>query len=346
MYRRRFATTCLAAAAALLGGAALAQQPLEIRIGAAQATDHAPVFAAVERGIFARHGLTARVVMYPTGVEMINGLLAGAQDVNVMGSIAFLAGVANGQPLVLIGHLHGDALRDNYADNNSIVVRAGSSIGEIRALRGKRIGLPRGTGAEAYLLGILGQNNIAASDVTIVNIGPANLVTSLRQGDIDAMAMWEPVASVAELRVPGAVRLLEGGCTTCYDPGAVLTSRPVIAQRAEQLRRFWLAFAEAEQWVRQNFDAAAEINMRWIQGTDLDIMKSAIRRSRYDPRLSRLTGATYNARTIPMLVADRRLPRSFDSNTSIDAQFYLNVERTAPQFFSDLPPIPEAQRMQ
>src|SRR5258705_12874145 len=114
MIRSALAATfsALAGLAMLAAGASpvLAQQPLAIRVGAAQASDHAAVFAAVERGIFARHGLNARVVMYPTGVEMINGLLADAQEVNVMGSIPFLAGVANGQPLVLIGHLHGDPL--------------------------------------------------------------------------------------------------------------------------------------------------------------------------------------------------------------------------------------------
>lgn len=343
MIRRTFLAGLVALAAA---APASAQQAIDIRVGAAQSSDHAAVFAAVERGIFARHGLNARVVMYPTGVEMINGLLAGAQEVNVMGSIPFLAGIANGQPLVLIGHLHGDALRDNYADNNSIIVRGAANIADIRGLRGKRIGLPRGTGAEGYLLGILSQNGMSPSDVTLINIGPPNLVTGLRQGDVDAIAMWEPVASAAELRVPGASRLLAGGCNSCYDPGTVLTARSVIAQNAEALRRFWLAFAESEQWVRQNFDAAAEINMRWIQGVDLDIMKSAIRRSRYDPRVSRLTGATYNARTIPALLADRRLPRTVDANTAIDPQFYLHAQRTAPQFFADLPPIPEAQRFQ
>src|SRR5262245_703285 len=220
MFRRTILATVIAAASwAAIPLVAGAQQPLDIRVGAAQASDHAAVFAAVERGIFARHGLNARVVMYPTGVEMINGLLAGAQEVNVMGSIPFLAGVANGQPLVLIGHLHGDALRDNYADNNSIVVRAGSGITDVRGLRGKRVGLPRGTGAEGYLLGILSQNSMSPNDVTLVNIGPPNLVTGLRQGDVDAIAMWEPVASAAELRVPGATRILAGGCNSCYDPG-------------------------------------------------------------------------------------------------------------------------------
>jgi NitT/TauT family transport system substrate-binding protein/sulfonate transport system substrate-binding protein len=48
--------------------------------------------------------------MYPTGVEMINGLMAGAQEVNLMGSIPFLAAISNGLPLMLIAHLHGDPL--------------------------------------------------------------------------------------------------------------------------------------------------------------------------------------------------------------------------------------------
>ena len=95
--------------------------PLPLKIGAANATDHAAAFIGVERGIFAKHGLDAKIVMYQTGPEMINGLLNGAQDVNIMGSIPFLAGVSRDQPLVLIGHLHGDATRQYYADNNSIV---------------------------------------------------------------------------------------------------------------------------------------------------------------------------------------------------------------------------------
>ena len=107
--KRRTLLASLALATALATHAVAQQAPLPIKIGAANATDHAAAFIGVERGIFAKHGLDAKLVMYQTGVEMINGLLSGAQEVNIMGSITFLAGVSNGQPLVLIGHLHGDA---------------------------------------------------------------------------------------------------------------------------------------------------------------------------------------------------------------------------------------------
>ena len=109
-------------AAASLSFAAFAQStPISFKIGAAGATDHAPAFVGFERGIFAKHGLDVKVVMYETGVDMLNGLLSGAQDVNIMGSVPFLAGVSRGQPLVLIGHLHNDALSASYSSNVSIV---------------------------------------------------------------------------------------------------------------------------------------------------------------------------------------------------------------------------------
>lgn len=326
---------------------ALAQAALPIRIGAANATDHAPAFIGVEKGIFAKHGLDAKIVMYQSGPEMINGLLNGQQDVNIMGSIPFLAGVSRGQPLVLIGHLHGDATRQYYADNNSIVATPSSGIREkdIRALSGKKIGLPRGTGAEGYLLGVLAENGMKVGDLTLINIQPASQVSALAQGQVDAIAAWEPWATSAVARVPGAVRVTSGGCQSCYDPGSILTTRDTIQNNAETLRRFMVAFAEAEQWLRQNFDQAAEINTRWVTGVDLDIMKQAIRRSNYDLRLSRNTLEGYEKKAIPLLVADKRMAASIDPATVVDAQFCKYVETAFPQFFSDLPPIPADRRL-
>lgn len=337
----------IAAGAAMLGTAPAWAQPLEIKIGAANATDHAAAFIGVEKGIFAKHGLDAKLVMYQTGVEMINGLVNGAQDVNIMGSIPFLAGVSNGLPLVLIGHLHGDATRDYYADNNSIVSKPGTGVeaGKLETLVGKKVGLPRGTGAEGYLLGVLQAAKIPVDKLTLVNIKPSDQPTALRQGDVDAIAAWEPWATTTALRVPDAFRVVSGGCETCYDPGSILTTRQVIANKSEQLRRFMVAFAEAHQWLRENFDAAAEINMRWIQGVDIDIMKEAIRRSHYDLRISKNDYMGYSEKTIPMLLADKRMAKKIAPQDVIDPQFYLHVEKTAPQLFSDLPPIPADRKL-
>jgi len=344
----RFILLLLIGALVVLGSPSAAPaQALQIRIGAAGATDHAPVFAGVEKGIFAKHGLDAKVIMYPTGVEAINGLLAGAQEVNVMGSVPFLAGVSNGLPLMLIGHLHGDPNRTEYTDNTSIVAapKSGIKAGDVKALKGKRVATPFGAGGEGYLLGMLAQNGLKPSDITMLNVKPSDLVTALRNGDADAIAIWEPWASTATVQVPGSVRVAAGACQGCYDPGTILTTKQVIAEKPEVLKRFMVAFAEAQQWVRQNFDAAAEINMRWIPGVELDVMKMAIRRSNYDSRMSKYTHDMYVEKAIPFLLGQKRLKQSFDPAIAIDVQFYLYAEKTAPQFYADLPPIPEAIRL-
>lgn len=333
----------VAALLAVSGVTASAQDMIDIRIGAATASDHAPGFAALERGLFAKHGLNAKIVMYPTGVEMINGLMAGAQEVNLMGSIPFLAAISNGLPLMLIAHLHGDPLGDSYSTGHSIVAgpNAGVAAGDVKALAGKRIGLPRGTGAEGYLLGHLKSNGMSADDVELVNIKPADLPTALAQGDVDAIAIWEPWPSTAVVNVPGAVRVVDGGCDSCYIPAAILTTKQVIADQPEALRRFMAAFAEAQQWVRNNFDEAAEINMRWIPGIDLAVMKEAIRQAGYDHRISKLTNKGYQEKTMPSLVAGGKLKEVFDASPNIDPQFYLYVEENFPEYYADLPPLPE-----
>lgn len=334
-------------------GATVAVAQLErlpIKIGASTGIEHVIAFIGVEQGVFAKHGLDAKLVMYTSGVEMINGLISGAQDINIMGSIPFLAGASRGQPLVLIGHLSGDALAKSYSSHYSIVTAAGTpntgiKEGDIKALKGKKIGLARGTGAEAYLLGLLSANGMKDSEVTIVNVAAANQATALRQGDVEAVSAWEPFGSQVSMRVPNAYRVISGSCDACYDPGAILTTRGAIASKAEQLRRFTVAFAEAQQILRKNYDAAADINMRWIPGVDLDVMKVSIRRTVYDMRLSKNSVDGYNEKTIPMLVADKRMAMKLDAMTIVDPQFYKHVEATAPQFFSDLKPIPADRRL-
>src|SRR5262245_20255897 len=59
----------IALATGLLSGPGWPQAPIELKIGAGTASDHAPGFVGIERGIFAKHGLNAKIIMYPTGVE-------------------------------------------------------------------------------------------------------------------------------------------------------------------------------------------------------------------------------------------------------------------------------------
>lgn len=338
-----FFAVLLALSAPAIGHA----QTMPIVIGAAQADNHAPVFVGIEKGFFAAAGLDAKVILYPTGVEMVNGQLNGAQTVSVLGTGPFLAGLANGFPLVMIATLHGNPLADSYSDNQAIVASAASGIaaGDLKALAGKRIALPFGTDAQTYLANLLVQAGVPAKEVQLVNGPPATLATALGNGDVAAVSVWEPWSSIVIQNVKGSRRVIEGGCSACFMPGTVLTSRPVIRKDKVALQRFVVAFARAAQWVRQHNDEAAEIDTHWIQGVSAAVLRASLRHSRFDPRISKLTVAGFAEKSVPQMLAAHELRRSVDPSKAIDPEFILAAERDAPQYFSDLPPIPANERL-
>ena len=324
---------------------AIAEDVRDLRVGVLETTDHAAVFIALEKGYFAQHGLDAKIVIYPTGVEMINGQLSGQHDVSTMGSIPFLAGVSRGQPLRLIGLLHGDPTRNSYAAQHSLVSTIdGADATSLDALKGTRVGLPRGTGSEGYFLGVLEAAGLSADDVRLLNIKPADLTIALKQGHVETIAGWEPWASTAVRRVDNAQRIISDNCEDCFDPGTLLTTAPILEEKREELKRFLTAFAQAQQSLRGDYEGATEIVGHWVSGVDDDILLEAVQRTSPDMRLSRNVLVGYNDRVIPLLAQEGRIPQEFDAASAIDASLQREVQEAFPEYFSDLPAISKADQ--
>jgi sulfonate transport system substrate-binding protein len=324
---------------------ASAQSPglLPIKIGVSTSSEFVVIYYGVESGIFAKHGLDCKPVSYASGVEMVTGLIAGAQEVNTMGSLPFLSGLTRGFPIMLIGHLHGDPVSSAYAPNQSIVAgpKLKAKQGDFQSLVGKTVGLPRGASAEGYLRGIMRQNKIADDQYKLVNLTPPNMIASLRGGDVDAIAVWEPWAEGCVRGVEGSARIALGGCDSCYDPGTILTTKAVIADKAEELRRAMVAIAECQQWVRANkTGAAVDVAMRWIPGLTPDAWRAGIPIVNYDQRISKRTLENYVGKTVPDLKSMGVIRSEPDVKAAIDPQFTEHAQQKAPQFFSDLPAIP------
>ena len=79
-----------------------------------------------------------------------------------------------------------------------IVGRKSAGIRRIADLKGKRITTPRNTSAHYYLVKMLATAHLAETDVTLVNVTPVTeMSTALKDGRVDAIAMWEPEAERA-----------------------------------------------------------------------------------------------------------------------------------------------------
>ena len=323
---------------------ALAQQ---LRVAVTSAAENAPFFAAVERGLFSQAGLDVKVDVMPSGVEISNALASGTVDVGLFGTYPFLTAVARGVPVVLIGHTWNSALKNPQSEILSVIARPGAGVpeGDLSKLKGKKIGVTRGAGGEPYIAGLLGQVGLSLDDVTLVNTAPSNMATALANKDADVIASWEPWPSAALTKVPGAYKVIYGGCQSCYDAGTVVTTRSAIADKPKQLEQFILGYAQGQAWARANRDEAARIAVRWIPGMDAETLMLAFKTLPVDVRLSKNTVDGYNQYSIPLLVSQKRIPQAFDAAKSVDNRFVAAAIKADPSAFADLKEIPAAQRL-
>jgi ABC-type nitrate/sulfonate/bicarbonate transport system substrate-binding protein len=263
------------AAAALLVAFVAGADPL--RVAVTSAAENAPFFSAMEQGTFSKLGLDVKVDVMPSGVEISNALASGSVDVGLFGTFPFLTAVARGVPVVLIGHTWNNALNNPQSEILSVIARPDSGVkaGDLKSLKGKKVGVTRGAGGEPYIVGLLKQVGLDRDDVTLVNTAPSQMATALANKDADVITSWEPWPSAALTKVPGAYKVIYGGCKSCYDAGTVVTTRTAIAAKAPELQKFILGYAQAQAWTRAHRDEAAKISTRWIPGLDEATLKLA-----------------------------------------------------------------------
>jgi NitT/TauT family transport system substrate-binding protein/sulfonate transport system substrate-binding protein len=181
--------------------------------------------------------------------------------------------------------------------------------------------------------------------MTLVNTAPSNMATALANKDADAIASWEPWPSAALTKVPGAYKVIYGGCQSCYDAGTIVTTKTAIAEKAKQLELFILGYAQGGVWVRANRDEAAKLSTRWIPGMDAETLTLALKNLPLDVRLSKNTVEGFRQYSIPLLVSQKRVPQAFDPAPSIDNRFVAAAMKADPAAFADLKEIPPAQRL-
>jgi len=138
--------------------------------------------------------LVAADKIYPGEISVINGgipaVVSGMVDV-----------ATNAETQLLRQSVDDPGLRVVFTVAESfyrIVARKSAGIHRIADLKGKRITTPRNTSAHYFLVKMLNTERLSETDVTLVNINPVTeMSTALKEGRVDAVAMWEPEAERA-----------------------------------------------------------------------------------------------------------------------------------------------------
>ena len=270
---------CLLVMSSLLlwTGAASAQTKMTI------ATGVDPVFSAYyvaqQEGLFKKHGLDVRINTGPSGSAMVSFLING-QIESAFGSE--IAGVSN----------------HNLDPNVVVVAQAtrlvrwiaivGKNVDSLDQLKGKKLGVERGSGGEVFWLALIDKLKLNPADYTVVNVEAPEMVAALERGNIDAYAVWEPwvTRGLAAVKNTKVLKDQEG----ILEQGVyIYMNRGWISKNPEQAEGFMRALVEATDIINKDRKRAAKDVSDFLKSLDPPLVEQLMTKLRFEVVLDDFT---------------------------------------------------------
>jgi ABC-type nitrate/sulfonate/bicarbonate transport system substrate-binding protein len=156
-----------------------------------------PVFVAEQHGLFTKHGIEAEVRRYDTAQPLADELAAARIDAGGYVAFPILFGPGAPPPKVRVVTA---IVEDAGHPLSYLLVKKGSGLRGVPALRRRRIGILPTAAYRRWLEAILRHDGLGPEDVTIVPVAPPLEVDTLAGGGVDALFTGDPMATAAIAR--------------------------------------------------------------------------------------------------------------------------------------------------
>ena len=227
---------------------------------------------AVENDLFTPEDLTIEPFRFNSGPACAEALYSGSANIATMGDTTAIITVARDERFAIIAS-HGQG-----EHRHRLMVAQDSPFTTVADLKGKTVGVKKGTSTYGGLLLLLDHEHIAPTEIRLMDMRPDEMPDALAVGSIDAFVASEPTPSLAEQR--GARQLTTlGGLGNAY-PLLILARREWLAAHPDQAARFLRALRKAEQTIAADPEAAAT-TLAKITGLTPEVARAAMARHRY-----------------------------------------------------------------
>lgn len=220
---------------------------LDVRLAQSLAPMSGLVFVAKQKGFFEQHGLDVAISNFTSGKQSLDTVIGGGADIATAAEAPITAAAMARQQIAIVAKMESAGLKT--------LASAASGIRKTGDLKGKKVAFTAGTGGEVYTMRLLKSAGLVASDVTLVNLRPQDMVPAMVAGSIDAYSTWEPnVANGKKILGNGAVELDTKGIYS--ETFAIVVLRSYLQQNPEVVEKFLAALIDAEGWLKHNRDDA------------------------------------------------------------------------------------------
>jgi ABC-type nitrate/sulfonate/bicarbonate transport system substrate-binding protein len=224
-----------------------------------------PLWVAEKKGYFKEEGLNVEIREFESGRTALRTMLGGESiDISTASQTPVVSYSFTRADYAIIGTM-------SYSDKDvSMLARRDRGISATSDLKGKSIGVTGGSTGHFFLSLFLAYEGLRMADVKTVDIEATHLPQALAEGQVDAIATWEPYIYKARKSLGDKALLLPAG-------GIYRTDFYFIARKAfikkypEALTRFLRAIEKGEDSIRRNKKEAMDIVSQRVR-TDREIM--------------------------------------------------------------------------
>ena len=217
-------------------------------------------------------GVNVTWTEFNAGPVQLEALNVGAIDFGDVGEAPPIFAQAAGAPLVYVG---ATALRPKL---EALIVPKGSTVQNVRELKGKKIALNKGSNVHYFLVKLLEKNGLKYSDIQPVFLAPADARAAFEKGAVDAWVIWDPFLASAQKTLEA--RLLVDATGVANNRNYYFSSRNFASQNPDVLKIAIEEISLIDTWISKNKPAAAA-ELSSILGLDKSITELFVGRAGY-----------------------------------------------------------------
>ncbi|MCI8846615.1 MAG: ABC transporter substrate-binding protein [Lachnospiraceae bacterium] len=170
------------------------------------------VIPAIRMGYFDRENYEVKLYAYGNGLEIIKAMEEGKIDFGYIGNGAHKFCIKGRACIVAMSHL---------SNAEAIIGNRKHEVRTIADLRGKRIGNVEHASSETILRIALETEGMSFQDVDIVNMKPEEVLEAMKQGWIDACAVWSPYTLEILKQLGNDVAVIANNMTYCSKTASI-----------------------------------------------------------------------------------------------------------------------------
>lgn len=217
-------------------------------------------------------GVTVKWAEFAAGPQMLEALNAGAIDIGQTGEAPPIFAQAASDNLVYLAN------EPASPKGEAILVPKASPLRTVAELRGKSVGLNKGSNVHYFLVRALEKHGVAYSEIKTVFLPPADARAAFEKGAIDAWAIWDPFFASAESAIGAKPLTTAEGIAP--NRQFLLGSRVFADANPATIAALIAAVDETTRWIETDSDAAAAA-LAPTTGIPAPVLTLALRRQNF-----------------------------------------------------------------